>query len=285
MKELESHGHEVVCIDIRSDLRTDITEFDILMDDWPDGVDCVVHLAAKPGVGWSVENPAECHVQNVIGTENVLRAARLHRVRRFVFASSSTVYGRNPKTPWGEYQACTPASPYGETKVEGERLCDYYARYCGMSCVVLRLFSVYGPRMREDLAMRRLADSLLPEGSVFRMRGDGSSARDYTYVGDVARAFRLAVESDVQGTFNICGGSPRTLDDVVKVLGSELGQEPNVERLYSVEAWEPARTWGDNSRALAELGWKPETDFQQGVRLFANWWRASTGWKPPMPED
>lgn len=281
VEELKAHGHDIVGLDIKAEDPTDVTEFDLLLDTFPKEADCVIHLAAKPGVAWSVDNPSECYVQNVVGTENVLRVATLMKAKRLVFASSSTVYGATA-TPWSETSPLSPISPYGETKVAGERACEYYARHCGLPCTVLRLFSVYGPRMRSDLAMRRLADSLLPEKPVFHIRGDGSSARDYTHVSDVVRAFRVVVERQLDGfnVFNICAGRPVELQDTIVTLEGWLGTPVNkIWDCTPVADWEPNITYGDNSKACNMLGWKPFVAFPDGLRTFTDWWISQTGWK------
>lgn len=287
VEELVSAGHDVVGIDNMSTPEpvipkcslevVDITDRDALAAAFPQSVDCVIHLAARPGVGWSVDNPDECRRINVGGTENVLSVASERGAGRIVFASSSTVYGFGQKSRASrESDRLAPVSPYGDSKAEGERAC----RGCGISCAILRLFSVFGPGMRRDLAMRRIADSLNPECPVFRVRGDGTSERDYTYVEDVARAMRIAAESKSSGAFNICAGNPRALRDVISEMERFLGEPPNIGwGGDAVATWEPHRTWGDNSKAGRILGWYPREDFHEGLRKFIDWWKGKTSRK------
>lgn len=256
--DLVAHGHEVVGLDVKDG-------GDILAVASLPRADCVVHLAAKPGVKYSVDHPAECMRTNVEGTVRVLEAARRAGTPKFVFASSSTVYGG--------------LSPYGISKRCGEELCRRYAELYGLDCLCPRFFSVYGPGMRDDLAMSLLARSALPGGAPFRLRGDpAATARDYTYVADVARAVRLAAELPSKPgrfeAFDVCGGSPVTMADLMRGLEPALGAAPSVVDGGPTAAWEPVRTHGDGSRAAELLGWAPSTPFANGVRAFADWWKA-----------
>ena len=260
---LREAGHEVFGVDLAGAPPRDIRDSALRLPP----ADCVVHLAARPGVRYSVDRPAECMRTNVEGTVNVLEAACLAGIPKVVFASSSTVYGG--------------LSPYGLSKRFCEDLCRRYAELYGLDCLCLRFFSVYGPRMRADLAMTRLAESSLPDGDPFPVRGAPSAtARDYTYVGDAVRAVRLAAELPPEPgrfeAFDVCGGRPVSLTGVALALAGALGAEPVFTDGGPTPAWEPLRTEGDGSRAAELLGWAPSTPFEDGVRAFADWFRAST---------
>lgn len=263
VEELTSHGHEVVEFDVEHAAAEDITQEWM----WIPPADCVIHLAAKPGVSWSIDRPAACMGVNVVGTVNVLESARRAGIRNFVFASSSTVYGG--------------LSPYGISKRCGEELCERYARLYGMNVSALRLFSVYGPRMRKDLAMVKMADATVPGRAPFAVRGDPSlTLRDYTYVKDVAKAFRLAAERAANAeessfeVFDVCGGCPRSLNEVKERLELELGAEVRTVDGGPTPAWEPKVTHGNYGPARIYIGWEPTTEFDDGVEKFVEWWKS-----------
>src|ERR1017187_10227293 len=156
--------------------------------------DCIVHLAAKGGVRPSIADPAGYLRVNVTGTQNLLEFARACGAAQFVFASSSNVYGVNPRTPWSEQDhELLPISPYAATKVGGELLGHVYSRLYGIRFIALRFFTAYGPRQRPDLAIRKFAELILA-GRPVPMYGDGSSSRDYTYIDDIVSGIRAAME-------------------------------------------------------------------------------------------
>lgn len=264
VEALRSAGHDVFGVDLAGSPPRDIRDPGLRLPP----ADCVVHLAARPGVAWSVDHPSECMSHNVAGTAQVLDAARLAGIPKVVFASSSTVYGG--------------LSPYGLSKRFCEELCRRQSELYGADCLCLRLFSVYGPRMRGDLAMVRLAGSAEPGGEVFRVRGDPyRTARDYTYAADAAKAVRLAAELPPErgrfDAFDVCGGSPVTLYGVARALAAALGAEPRTVSAGPTPAWEPKTTEGDPRRAAEVLGWRPETAFADGVAAFAAWWKEACG--------
>jgi UDP-glucuronate 4-epimerase len=236
---------------------------------------CIVHLAARAGVRPSLTDPMLYETTNAIGTLNLLEAARHHGVRKFVFASSSSVYGLNTKVPFAETDALLrPASPYGATKLANEAMCHAYAHLYGMAIVSLRFFTVYGPRQRPDLAIRKFAERMLA-GRTIELYGDGSTSRDYTFIDDIIRGVLAAVDLDVAGheVFNLGNSSPCTLAELVTALEDVLGTKARIERLPDQPGDVP-RTFADTARAEARLGFRPSTPLRDGLAVFVDWLRA-----------
>lgn len=231
----------------------------------------VVHLAARAGVRPSIEDPVACASVNLDGTVRLLEACRRHGVDRFVFGSSSSVYGNNLKVPFAETDPVDqPISPYAATKRAGELLARTYHHLFGMKVACLRFFTVFGPRQRPDLAIRKFAE-LMAAGREIPVYGDGTSGRDYTYVDDIVdgivRALDKATAFDV---WNLGGSQPVALDDVVARLARSLHVEPRIHRLPS-QPGDVHRTWADVSRAKRDLGWAPHTSFDKGMDAFLAW--------------
>ena len=175
-------------------VELDIREYNLLLSHCSGSYDAIVHLAARAGVQPSLQNPLLYQDVNVSGTQNVLEFARANGIRQFVFASSSSVYGVNRNLPWRENDhVLLPISPYASTKVSGELLGHVYSHLYGIRFIALRLFTVYGPRQRPDLAIRRFAELML-EGRPIPVFGVGSSSRDYTFVEDIVRGIRAAMD-------------------------------------------------------------------------------------------
>lgn len=262
--------------DVRGDVR-DPTAWASL----PDDVEAVVHLAARAGVRPSLADPALYADVNVTGTARMLEFARARGVRAVVFASSSSVYGNTSTVPFTESDpADAPISPYAATKRAGELLCRAAHEQTGLSIAALRLFTVHGPRQRPDLAIHKFA-RLLAAGRPLPRYGDGSSARDYTYVSDTVRGIRsaLALARDQAGLFevvNLGGGDPVTLADLITLVGEEMGIEPAIEPL-PMQTGDVRRTWADLARARALLDYEPEVPLRDGVRRFVRWFEEERG--------
>ena len=243
-------------------------------------VDAVVHLAARAGVRPSIQDPALYVSVNLDGTVNLLEAARRHAVPRFVFASSSSVYGDNEKVPFGEDDPVDhPISPYAATKRAGELIAHTYHHLFGMDVACLRLFTVFGPRQRPDLAIRKFA-ALMAEGREIELYGDGSTARDYTYVDDIVEGIVRAARR-VKGfrIWNLGGSHPVLLRDLVAGLASALGVEAKIKR-QPAQPGDVQRTWADISRAARELEWSPQVGMEQGLAQFARWFRTTPSATP-----
>jgi len=237
----------------------------------------VVHLAAKAGVRPSLEAPAEYMDVNVRGTAQMLEAARRAGVEKFIFASSSSVYGAGNELPFREDQPVqTPLSPYAASKIAGEALCHTYHHVYGLPITCLRFFTVFGPRQRPDLAINKFV-RLAFEGKPIPMFGDGTSSRDYTYVGDIARGVRLAIERDLDfALINLGNSQPLTLRQLIEAVGRVTGKKLEVEQLPSQPGDMP-HTYADISRAAELLGWQPTTSFDEGLQAFVQWWRRRRG--------
>jgi UDP-glucuronate 4-epimerase len=234
--------------------------------------DVIAHLAAKAGVRPSIEDPVGYQDVNVSGTQHLLELARRLGVRQFVFASSSSVYGINPRVPWREDDyVLQPISPYASTKVSGELLGHVYSHLYGIRFIALRFFTVYGPRQRPDLAIHKFARMMLA-GKPIPVFGDGSTSRDYTYVDDIIRGVRAAMT--YTGTpyevINLGNTQTVTLAEMIAGLERVLGITAAIERLPEQPGDVP-RTWAKVAKARRLLGWEPRTRYDQGVAKFAEW--------------
>jgi len=249
----------------------------------------VVHLAARAGVRPSVLAPELYASVNVVGTATVLEAARLAGVGRVVYASSSSVYGDTAPAPFREdWPAAEPVSPYAATKRAGELLCAAWAHLHAMRVIALRFFTVYGPRQRPDLAIHRFA-RLIAEGRPVPFYGDGSSERDYTYIGDIVGGVLGAVEwtgaeAGPAGAFEIVNlGESRTtrLDRLVELIAAALAAEglPStvlLERL-APQPGDVRRTCADVGKARRLLGYDPATPVEEGIARFVHWLKEAYG--------
>jgi UDP-glucuronate 4-epimerase len=232
-----------------------------------DGVEGVFHLAARPGVRTSWGSSYESYLHdNVLATQRLFEAAAA-RGTRVVFASSSSIYGDAVSYPVREDARPAPLSPYGVTKLAGEALAGAYASSHGLDAVMLRYFSVYGPRQRPDMAFSRVL-RCLAEDRPFSVMG-GSQSREFTYVGDVVAATLAAMESAPSGrAYNVGGGGEISLLDAIRVCEEVLGRR--LELAYSAAAAGDARrTSADIGRAREELGWAPATSLESGLRAQA----------------
>jgi UDP-glucuronate 4-epimerase len=238
------------------------------------GVECIVHLAARAGVRPSIEQPLLYQDVNVGGTLVLLEAARQHAIRRFIFASSSSVYGNNPSVPFRETDNVDhPISPYAATKKAGELLCHTYAHLFGIAITCLRFFTVYGPRQRPDLAIHKFA-GLIEAGAPVPVFGDGSMSRDFTYIDDIV-AGTLAALDRCAGfhLYNLGESSPVSVNDLLAALERALGRQA-VRRQLPLQPGDVDRTYADVSRAREELGYRPSTDLTTGLARFVAWLRA-----------
>lgn len=235
-------------------------------------IDVVVHLAARAGVRPSIKNPALYADVNVVGTAKMLEAARKHGCGKFIFASSSSVYGNNEKIPFHEDDRVDfPISPYAATKKAGEELCYTYHRLYGMSMTCLRFFTVYGPRCRPDLAVAKFT-RLLDEGKPLPMYGDGSMRRDFTYIDDILDGVTNAIERCGEyRVFNLGQSKPVALRDVIKTIADAMGKEPIIEQQPQPPG-DVNVTYADIRRAAEQLGYHPTTDFADGIKRYVSWY-------------
>jgi UDP-glucuronate 4-epimerase len=234
----------------------------------------VVHMAARAGVRESLVNPRIYLDVNANGTLNVLEAMRKNQVRKLIFASSSSVYGGVREIPYHETQLIVPISPYAASKAAGEALCSAYAETWGFDIVSCRFFTVYGPRQRPDMAIARFA-RLMELGEAITVYGDGSSARDYTFVADIVSgllsALRLNCRHEV---LNLGSSVPITLNRVIETLSLSLGVTPRID-YQPLQPGETVVTLANTAKANRLLGFEPRTQFENGIRQFVAWHKAN----------
>ncbi len=234
--------------------------------------DTVVHLAAKAGVRPSLLHPLDYIEVNVNGTVNLLDAAVKYKVGKFVFASSSSVYGLNDKVPFSEEDPILQqASPYGATKAAGEAICRSYSNCYDLPIVALRFFTVYGPRQRPDLAIHKFADMMLEQRSI-PIFGNGSTCRDYTYVDDIVQGIQAAIQYCKSGydMFNLGNDRPVQLMELVRSLEAAVGCAAQLDWLPE-QIGDVPQTWADISKSRTVLGYEPEVELQVGLQRFAAW--------------
>jgi nucleoside-diphosphate-sugar epimerase len=241
---------------LRGDLR------DLPLADLLDGADVVYHLAGQPGVRPSWGREFETYVsRNVLATQALLEAARDVRLTKLVYASSSSVYGDAEAYPTAETLRPRPVSPYGVTKLAAEHLCELYRVGFGVPTVSLRLFTVYGPRQRPDMAFSRLVEAGL-QGGVFELYGEGTQTRDFTYVADVVRGMWAAAHSEFTGVANIGGGARISMNQVLDIA-VELGLRPVVRR-GSAQRGDVRDTAADIRTAAVGFGYAPRVTVREG---------------------
>lgn len=237
------------------------------------GIDMVIHLAARAGVRPSISDPELYITTNINGTYNLLDAAHRHRVSKFIFASSSSVYGVNPKVPFAESDLIqSTISPYAMTKLAGEQMCSNFSHLYGMSIVCLRFFTVYGPGQRPDLAIHKFTD-LIHRGEEVPMFGDGSTERDYTYIDDIVQGVIAASEYDAKrfDIFNLGESDTTRLSDLIQEISSALGKEARIRRMPDQPGDVP-RTFADITKAKNILGYRPVTRISEGIPRFVEWY-------------
>jgi UDP-glucuronate 4-epimerase len=233
--------------------------------------DQVIHLAARAGVRPSLEEPALYQRVNVEGTVNVLEAARLNRIRKVTIASSSSVYGVNSKVPFAESDPIFHAiSPYAASKLACEALGHVYHHVYGFDVVMLRFFTVYGPRQRPDLAIHKFA-RLISAGRPIPFFGDGTAARDYTYITDILEGVMACTQKEFgYEIINLGESQTVRLDRLVELLESALGKKAVLDRQPAQPGDVPI-TFADIAKARARLGYQPRVKIEQGIPLFVDW--------------
>ena len=238
--------------------------------------DCIVHLAARAGVRPSLAEPELYAETNINGTLNLLELARHHDIKKFVFGSSSSVYGINAKVPFSEDDPIRqPISPYAATKGAGELLCHTYSHLYGIRCVCLRFFTVYGPRQRPDLAIHKFA-RLISDGKAIPVFGDGTTRRDYTYVNDIISGVTAAIEYDKTDYEVINLGESRTVElrELIELLEKELDAHAQIDR-QPPQPGDVPQTFADIGKARLLLDYNPRTQIEEGIHEFVQWFRMS----------
>jgi len=240
--------------------------------------DIVIHLAARAGVRPSLLNPGLYYDVNLNGTLSVLEAMRKHKVKKMIMASSSSVYGNNLKTPFSELDNVDyPISPYAASKKAAELLCHTYSYLYGFDIFCMRLFTVYGPRQRPEMAIHQFVRKIV-KGETIQLYGDGSSQRDYTYVEDIIQGL-LAATDKLKGFEIINLGESQTISliDLIKSIETILEKKAIIE-------WKPNQagdvdiTYADISKAQKILNYKPEYSVQKGLLGFVEWFKNNTNY-------
>lgn len=293
---LIANNHEVVCIDSFDDyyaphikrqnltramdrpefslLESDIKDIDFISCKLNGEFDAIIHLAAKAGVRYSLTHPVGYEESNVTGTKNILKIAVAKKIKQFVFASSSSIYGNAPAPFNEEYKDLHPISPYAQTKLFSEKTGKEFSEKYDLNFISLRFFSVYGPRLRPDLVMNKIAGSIYKNENL-KIFGDGSTSRDYTYVDDIIAGIMKAVdykESKFE-TFNLGNGNPIKLTDIISLFEQETGKKVNIEFVDSIKG-ESDITWADNSKAKKMMGFEPQTDIRKGIQNYLKWYKS-----------
>ncbi len=236
-----------------------------------EGVDWVFHQAAQAGVRASWGDEFRIYSDNnVFATQRLLEASRESGIRKFIYASSSSVYGDTDDLPMHEGSRTQPVSPYGVTKLAAEHLAWLYWKNYAVPTVALRYFTVYGPRQRPDMAFHRFARAVIEERDI-TLYGDGSQSRDFTYVDDIVAANLAAAQSELCGeVYNIGGGSRIAINEVIATIGRIVGKQPRVNRL-EVQKGDVRHTAADISRAGQAFGYKPRIDIEKGLVREVEW--------------
>ena len=253
-------------------IEVDLRDRNALRDRLTGQYDVIVHLAAKAGVRPSIVDPTSFQDVNVAGTQNLLEMTKEWGIKQFVFASSSSVYGINPRVPWSEEDhVLLPISPYASTKVSGELLGHVYSHLFGIRFLGLRFFAVYGPRQRPDLAIHKFARLLL-SGAELPVFGDGSMSRDYTFIDDIVRGIQAAMqyqESQYE-IINLGGRHPVTLLQMIETLAKSLDVEPRI-KFTPEQPGDVPQTFACIEKANRLLAYEPSISFADGIDRFVSW--------------
>jgi UDP-glucuronate 4-epimerase len=236
-------------------------------------IDAILHLAAKAGVRPSIQDPAAYQQANVVGTQNLLAFAVSKNIKQFVFASSSSVYGINDHYPWKEEETLIPISPYASTKLEGEQLGRLFSERHGIRFIALRFFTVYGPGQRPDLAIHKFTKAIL-QGDPLTVYGDGSTSRDYTFVGDIINGILAALEyqSSAFEIINLGNHYSIALIDLIKAIEKAIGKKAELK--YGPEQpGDVPKTYADISKAQRLLNYHPSTSLAEGLAAFVSWYK------------
>lgn len=267
---LENENYQLYRIDIRN--RDEIRK---VFDE--NKIDVIVHLAAMAGVRPSIEDPILYQEVNGLGTQIILEESKLHQISHLVLASSSSVYGNCKEVPFREDMIVDYAiSPYAATKKANEVMAHVYHSLNDMSIIMLRFFTVYGPKQRPDLAINKFTRLML-EGKEIPMYGDGSTSRDYTYIDDIVDGIMRACDyvmtnKHVYEIINIGSSHPVSLKEMIDTIGETLNVVPKIQEL-PMQPGDVDRTYADISKAKQLLGYEPHTTFKDGIKKFIKWYR------------
>ena len=239
--------------------------------------DCVIHLAAMAGVRPSIENPCLYQEVNCLGTQNILEEMKKHNIKKLIMASSSSVYGNCKKVPFKENMIVDFAiSPYAATKKANEVMTYTYHKLYNMNVIMLRFFTVYGPKQRPDLAINKFTRLILNNEAI-PMFGDGTTSRDYTYIDDIVDGIIKSINyveknENVYEIINLGNSNPISLKEMITTIGQVLNIEPTIKQL-PMQPGDVDRTYADITKARKLLGYEPQTTFEEGIRRFIEWYR------------
>lgn len=240
-------------------------------------INVVVHLAAMAGVRPSIENPILYQEVNCLGTQNILETMKKYNVKNLVMASSSSVYGNTKEVPFREDMIVDFAiSPYAATKKANEVMTHVYHKLHNYNVIMLRFFTVFGPRQRPDLAINKFTRLMLNNEEI-PMFGDGETSRDYTYVDDIVDGIKRSCDyvtsnENVYEIINLGNSSPITLKEMIMIIGEVVGVTPNIKKL-PMQPGDVDRTYADISKAKKLLGYNPKTSFKDGIIKFVEWYK------------
>ncbi len=254
-------------------IELDIRNYNALRTELKESFDAIAHLAAKAGVRPSIIDPIGYQETNVYGTQNLLEFAKERSIQQFVYASSSSVYGINPNVPWKESDCVlNPISPYASSKISGELLGHVYSHIHKIRFIGLRLFTVYGPRQRPDLAIHKFVKCGI-EGKPIPFYGDGTTKRDYTFVDDIVYGLIAALyyKDSSYEIINLGNHHNISLSELVKIIQTKLNKELIIERLPK-QPGDVEQTFADITKAKKLLNWEPKTDINTGIEKFVSWY-------------
>jgi len=292
---LINQGHKIICVDTFNDYynprikenntkhhlsnpnfklyKVDIRDFKSLEEIFnKNKIDTIVHLAARGGVRPSLEQPVLYTEVNINGTVNLLELAKLHDIKKFIFASSSSVYGSQKKGPFTENMNISkPISPYAATKAAGEQLCHVYSHLYKIQINCLRFFTVYGPRQRPDLAIYKFSKLIINDKPI-PVYGDGTTKRDYTYIDDIIQGIVAAIDYNKTPfeIFNLGESQTVQLNYLIELLEEDIGKKAIINR-QSLQKGDVPLTFADISKAKKLLNYNPQTKIEEGIKKFVDW--------------
>ncbi|MCK9499226.1 MAG: GDP-mannose 4,6-dehydratase [Bacteroidales bacterium] len=293
---LLNKGNEIICIDNFDDyypceqkqnnlkqalknpnftfIKEDIKKTNKLAELLTGKFNAIIHLAAKAGVRYSIKNPIGYEEINVQGTKSILELAVRKNIQQFVFASSSSIYGNAP-TPFDEnFKELKPISPYAQTKLLSEKIGKEYSEKYNLNFISLRFFSVYGPGLRPDLVMNKIANGLFKNENL-KVFGNGNTARDYTYVDDIIFGIEKAL--DYKNTnfevFNLGSGNPIKLYEIINIFEKETGKKLKIENIAPING-ESEITWANNKKASELLNFQATINIEQGIKKYLTWYKS-----------
>jgi nucleoside-diphosphate-sugar epimerase len=260
--------------------QLDISEYEDLRD-WihqlENPIDAIINLAARAGVRQSVENPWVYVNTNVVGNLNLLEIARHLKIKKYILASTSSLYGENPPLPTPESaESDHPLQPYAASKKGAEALCHSYHYLYGIDTTVFRYFTVYGPAGRPDMVMFRLA-KWIAEGHPVYVTGDGNQARGFTYIDDIARGTILGLKKLNYELINLGGHEVITINELVRIMEDKIGKKANIQFIDQHKA-DVMQNCANVEKAKQMLSWEPQVNLDQGIANLVNWYFQERDW-------